>query len=101
MNFKNKRNLIVDVKDLDSLNTIPSEITRNAARCVTDDGLYSDPKDCSKYRICKSGVLHEMRCENNRMFDVYTGKCNYISAETCRPGQTVSILFFNHTIRYR
>lgn len=54
-------------------------------------GLYSDPKDCSSYYICRNGEFIQMRCVANMLFDPSNGECGYIDASRCRPGQTIHI----------
>lgn len=54
-------------------------------------GLYSDPKDCSSYYICRNGEFIHMRCVANMLFDPSNGECGYIDASRCRPGQTIHI----------
>lgn len=54
-------------------------------------GLYSDPRDCAGYYICRNGVLVKMRCVAHMMFDPTYGECGYIDPSRCRPGQFIHI----------
>lgn len=59
--------------------------------CGQGDGLYSDPTDCARYSVCRAGLAYRLRCNQQMMFDASVGKCAYIGADRCRPGQTVHI----------
>lgn len=54
-------------------------------------GLYSDPKDCASYYMCRNGALVHMRCVAHMMFDPSNGECGYIDPSRCRPGQSIHI----------
>lgn len=55
-------------------------------------GLFSDPKDCSSYYICRNGLNYHLSCGGEMTFDPDTGKCGYYNGGQCKPGQTVHIL---------
>lgn len=68
-----------------------SLIPKPPAGLCDSSGLYSDPKDCSSYYICRNGEFIHMRCVANMLFDPSNGECGYIDASRCRPGQTIHI----------
>ncbi|GLV44511.1 Chitinase 10 [Carabus blaptoides fortunei] len=89
------------------LNTVKRALTNNGVNfiletstdstvCGKGDGLYSDPSDCARYSVCRAGLAYRLRCNQNMMFDANTGKCAYIGADRCRPGQTVHIPTSKH-----
>lgn len=55
------------------------------------DGFYTDAKNCAAYYICKNGLSYHLSCGKGLMFDPATGKCDRISANYCKPGQTIYI----------
>lgn len=55
------------------------------------EGLFSDPKDCSSYYICRHKLSYHLSCGGEMTFDPETGKCGYYTGNQCRPGQTVHI----------
>lgn len=67
--------------------TIP---TKPIGTCQID-GLFSDPKACSSYYICRNTLSYHLSCGGEMTFDPETGKCGYYDGEQCRPGQTVHI----------
>ena len=47
-------------------------------RCDTlQDGLYSDPDNCSKMFWCSNGHLSRLTCPAGLLFDTTLGVCNF------------------------
>lgn len=55
------------------------------------EGVFTDPKNCAAYYVCRSGLSYHLSCAENMMFDPLSGKCEYSLGEKCRPGQIVQV----------
>ena len=55
------------------------------------DGLFSDPRNCAAYYICRSGLSYHLSCAEKMMFDPASGKCEFNLGEKCRPGEVVHL----------
>ncbi|EFA10488.1 chitinase 10 isoform X1 [Tribolium castaneum] len=55
------------------------------------EGIFSDPKNCAAYYVCRSGLSYHLSCAENMMFDPMSGKCEYSLGEKCRPGQIIQV----------
>ncbi|KAF2898205.1 hypothetical protein ILUMI_07967 [Ignelater luminosus] len=69
----------------------PNQLPTKPLGTCDSDGLYSDPKNCANYYICRSGLSYHLSCGTHMMFDPNTGRCDYIDPSLCRPGQTIHI----------
>jgi hypothetical protein len=54
------------------------------------DGMYSDPKNCSKYYQCASGATHSLSCPPTLYFNAAQGYCDYPSNVICNVVATPS-----------
>ncbi|KAF5303798.1 hypothetical protein FQR65_LT08134 [Abscondita terminalis] len=62
----------------------------------TSDGLYSDPRNCANYYICRNSLTYHLSCGANMLFDPTKGRCDYVEPNLCRPGHSVH---FQNTFR--
>lgn len=70
---------------------IEAENNLEGAFSCPSNGLYSDPKDCAAYFVCRNGQLYHMQCASHMMFDPTYGECGYIDPSRCRPGLSIHI----------
>lgn len=74
-------------------NTLPSVTAPQLVmgRCEKE-GLYSDPKDCAAYFVCRAGHSYRVKCKQGAMFDTEEGIClEGLRVEKCRPGVAVYV----------
>lgn len=49
----------------------------------SSDGVFRDPKDCSKFYICSGASSFAFTCPNDLLFDLNTKTCNWPSQVDC------------------
>lgn len=64
--------------------------TKPVGTCASD-GLFSDPKACASYYICRNGLTYHLSCGGEMTFDPETGKCGYYDGDQCKPGESIHI----------
>lgn len=47
------------------------------------DGVFRDPKNCSKFYVCSGTSAFDFTCPNGLMFDLKTNTCNWPSQVDC------------------
>ncbi|XP_025836304.1 probable chitinase 10 [Agrilus planipennis] len=63
-------------------------ISKPFQKC-TNNGVFSNIKDCAQYFECRDGVAYQKSCSNDMLFNVKTGSCDSVDPINCRPGQQV------------
>ncbi|KAB0794995.1 hypothetical protein PPYR_11834 [Photinus pyralis] len=70
-------------------NNVASYVPTKPYGSCNSDGLYSDPRNCAHYYICRNGLSYHLSCAAHMLFDPTKGQCDYIEADMCRPGHSV------------
>lgn len=50
--------------------------------CLSD-GVFRDPKDCSKFYVCSGATRFEFTCPNGLLFDINSNTCNWPNQVDC------------------
>lgn len=54
--------------------------------CITD-GVYSDPRNCGNYYICRGGLSYLLSCGPKLLYNPKSAQCENINPSSCQPGR--------------
>lgn len=85
--------------------SIVSKVLKQEQRVPTEpcseEGLFTDPDNCSGYLLCYKGTLRRGHCGIGRFFDSSQGRCVKANPQICNPGHSDRFTLYSSVHRPR